>query len=134
LAGSLDHSGYLAASNYARTALFFADDSEYENIKKALSFSKHAFQTALKHSRIKYKAIRIPFDDITLPGFIYFAEQFQDSPRTCIIDTGGGDTTLEELFFNAIPAIMQGYHYVTFEGPGQGSVLKLQHIPLRPDW
>lgn len=52
-----------------------------------------------------------------------------------IIDTGGGDSTLEEIYFySAAPAIKRGYHCLAFEGPGQGSVLRLQRQPFRPDW
>ena len=32
------------------------------------------------------------------------------------------------------PAIERGYNCLTFEGPGQGGVIRKQKIPFRPDW
>jgi dienelactone hydrolase len=34
-----------------------------------------------------------------------------------------------------VPAALQrGYNCLAFEGPGQGSVIRLQQLPFRPDW
>jgi pimeloyl-ACP methyl ester carboxylesterase len=34
----------------------------------------------------------------------------------------------------AAAAIQRGYNCLTFEGPGQGSAIRLQQLPFRPDW
>jgi pimeloyl-ACP methyl ester carboxylesterase len=48
---------------------------------------------------------------------------------------GGFDSTLEELyFFAAAPALERGYNCLTFEGPGQGNVIRKQKLPFRHDW
>lgn len=125
---------YLAASNYARTAFLFLEEKQSAKINQLISFAQDSFHKALESSRIKFEYIKIPYENTYLPGIIYYAFQFVNEPRDLIIDTGGGDSILEELFFNALPAISQGFHYVTFEGPGQGSVLRQRNLPLRPDW
>jgi alpha-beta hydrolase superfamily lysophospholipase len=52
-----------------------------------------------------------------------------------LVAHGGFDSTVEELyFFAAAPALERGYNCLTFEGPGQGSVIIRQKIPFRHDW
>ena len=34
----------------------------------------------------------------------------------------------------AAPALERGYNCLTFEGPGQGGVIRKQNIPFRYDW
>jgi pimeloyl-ACP methyl ester carboxylesterase len=52
-----------------------------------------------------------------------------------LIAHGGFDSTLEELYtFAAAPALERGYNCLTFEGPGQGGVIRKQKIPFRYDW
>lgn len=48
---------------------------------------------------------------------------------------GGFDSTVEELYsFAAAPALERGYNCLSFEGPGQGSVIITQKLPFRYDW
>jgi pimeloyl-ACP methyl ester carboxylesterase len=52
-----------------------------------------------------------------------------------LIVHGGFDSTLEELYsYAAAPALERGYNCLTFEGPGQGEVIRKQNIPFRYDW
>jgi dipeptidyl aminopeptidase/acylaminoacyl peptidase len=42
---------------------------------------------------------------------------------------------LEELYTSAAaPALERGYNCLTFEGPGQGEVIRKQKFPFRYDW
>lgn len=55
--------------------------------------------------------------------------------RPTLIAHGGFDSTMEELYsFAAAPALERGYNCLTFEGPGQGKVIREQKIPFRHDW
>lgn len=41
----------------------------------------------------------------------------------------------EEIYFEAgLAAHKHGYNVLLFEGPGQGSVIRQQHLVFRPDW
>jgi len=46
----------------------------------------------------------------------------------------GFDGTIEELHGIALAATARGWNCLTFEGPGQGRVLREQRLPFRPDW
>ena len=37
-------------------------------------------------------------------------------------------------FLGAAAALERGYNCLTFEGPGQGTVVRKQKLPFRPDW
>ena len=55
--------------------------------------------------------------------------------RPTLVAHGGFDSTLEELYsFAAAPALERGYNCLTFEGPGQGGVIRNQKITFRFDW
>jgi pimeloyl-ACP methyl ester carboxylesterase len=79
--------------------------------------------------------ISIPFDDYDLPGYLFLSPHKDKQPRPLLIDAGGGDGTKEECYFyTAAEAIARGLHCITFDGPGQGSVLRLKKKPFLPDW
>jgi dienelactone hydrolase len=78
--------------------------------------------------------LEIPYEDTTLPGYFFRAVD-DDAPRATVILTDGYDGTVEELYFaSAVAALERGYHVLSFDGPGQGSVSLDQAIPFRPDW
>lgn len=79
--------------------------------------------------------VEIPFEETTLPGYLYLNNSFSNHPKPILIDTGGGDSTKEELYFSsAAEALKRGFHCLNFEGPGQGSMLRLNKMPFIPDW
>ncbi|MBA3286332.1 MAG: alpha/beta hydrolase [Nitrosopumilus sp.] len=123
----------LRASNYYRTAYFFLEENPDDfRIFECLELSKKAFKVALENLKIKFITLEIPFEDGFLPGYLILSNEPKSN---LLIDTGGGDSTLEELYFlSTFPAIKRGYHSLIFEGPGQGSVLRFQKKPFRYDW
>ena len=78
--------------------------------------------------------VLIPYEGTFLPGY-YYRPDASHQPRPTLMVHGGYDSTGEELYFLiAAAAIQRGYPCLTFEGPGQGALLREQHLPLRPDW
>ena len=124
---------FLRASNYYRTAEFFLAPDDPRRLV-AFEKSRTTFQKFLELSGIFVEPIRIPYEGTTLPGYFY---RVDDSlmPRRTLLSLGGFDSTGEELyFFAAAPALQHGYNVLTFEGPGQGEPLRMQHMPARPDY
>lgn len=65
------------------------------------------------------------YDESIIDGSVY----------PTLVVHGGFDSTIEELYsFAAAPALERGYNCLTFEGPGQGSVIISQKLPFRYDW
>lgn len=121
------------ASNYYRTAAFYLTVHPSDPRLRALSQrSRSCFQQALASFQTPVEQVAIPYEGTTLPGYFY---RVDDTPRPTLIILGGLDSTGEELYFaGAAAALQHGYHCLTFEGPGQGSVIGEQHLPFRPDW
>src|SRR5215203_17695 len=132
---------YLHASNYYRVAEFLLINPEDPRIQTTWGSSKECFSNAGRLFSPPIESIEIPYEGTTLPGYFYRVEEEDDSnnntnaPRPTLIAHGGFDSTLEELYTSAAaPALERGYNCLTFEGPGQGRVIRKQKIPFRYDW
>jgi len=125
---------FLRASNYFRSASIMLEDTPQDpRVNESWFMQAEAFKKALNHFHYKVERIEIPFEEITLPGYFYFADD-TEQPRKTLIITGGSDGTLEEMYFIASDALKRGYNCLTFDGPGQGGVLRTLKLPFRPDW
>lgn len=144
---------YLRASNYYRVAEFLLIDPDDPRIQTTWRNSKECFRKAAALFPFYVEPIEIPYvEGVTLPGYFYHyskndsifnnehgvtigKETVKKIYRPTLIAHGGFDSTLEELYsFAAAPAIERGYNCLTFEGPGQGGVIRKQNIPFRYDW
>ncbi|OJU82474.1 MAG: hypothetical protein BGO10_10025 [Chlamydia sp. 32-24] len=125
---------FARASNYYRAAEFLLHtNKEDPRILTTWKKSKDCFRNYLKYgSGYKVEEFAIPFENTTLPAYLGFVD---DKPRPLIIAQTGYDGTSEELFFVLGKAALErGFHILIFEGPGQGAVIREQHIPFRSNW
>jgi hypothetical protein len=120
---------YLRATEYFRQAFFFhRDDLDGAELRTAYPASVQAFRAALP--LLAHPARVLPG---AFPGYL-FTPAGPARPRPVILHIGGYDGTAEELYASAGPALERGYAFAAVDGPGQGSVLYDQHVPMRPDW
>jgi pimeloyl-ACP methyl ester carboxylesterase len=78
--------------------------------------------------------VLIPHGEMALTAYFYRPDDSKKMRPTLIVH-GGYDSTGEELYLMvAAAAIQRGYNCLTFEGPGQGALIREQHLPFRPDW
>jgi hypothetical protein len=120
---------YLRAAEYFRQAFFFhRDDLDAAELRSAYSSSVQAFRSAMDHSGHPGRILSGP-----VSGYL-----FSPGPaavrRPAIMHIGGYDGTAEELYAAVPPALHRGYVFAALDGPGQGSVLYDQRVPMRPDW
>jgi pimeloyl-ACP methyl ester carboxylesterase len=127
---------YLRASNYYRVAEFLLLDPQDSRIQITWENSKECFSKAAEFFSPPVESVEIPYEQTTIPGHLYKVDYYDSySPRPTLIAHGGFDSTLEELYTSAAaPALERGYNCLTFEGPGQGGVIRKQKIPFRYDW
>jgi pimeloyl-ACP methyl ester carboxylesterase len=113
-------------------------DPEDPRIQATWGVSKECFSKAARLFSPPFEPVEIPYERTTLPGYFYRVNENNDSSRAIrptLIVHGGFDSTLEELYTSAAaPALERGYNCLTFEGPGQGGVIRKQKIPFRYDW
>ncbi len=125
-------SAFLRASNY-----YLASDSYLHGnpadprIRDASHKSIACFMKAIALTSTSIIPVKIPYEGTTLPGYFYTVD---GKKRATILMQAGFDGTQEELFARAMEAIKRGYNVLTFEGPGQGAVLREQGLFFRPDW
>ena len=127
---------YLRASNYYRVAEFLLIDPEDPRIQTTWGMSKQCFAEVAKLFSPRFEPVQIPYEETSLPGYLYRIDEkkYASRSRPILIVHGGFDSTLEELYTSAAPALERGYNCLTFEGPGQGGVIRKQKIPFRYDW
>ncbi len=126
---------YFRASGYYRTAEFFLHtDPDDSRIVETWVKSRDTFLSAAGLSSSPIIPIEIPFEGTCLPGYLCLVDNSGEQ-RPLIVAHSGFDGTKEELYFSiGLPGVERGYNCLLFEGPGQGEVIRLQHIPFRPDW
>lgn len=124
---------YLRASTYYQAAEFYLHGNPHDKRIKQLSrHARHCFSRAASLSSSPIEPLLIPYEHTTLPGYLYRSTAQKSSP--IIIAQTGFDGTQEELYGFAQAACKRGYTVITFEGPGQGEVIREQEIAFRADW
>lgn len=125
---------YYRAATYYRTAEFFLHGNPSDpRILATWGKSRDTFRAAIALDTIPFEIISIPYQNTTLPGYFYKADT-SGKPRPLLIVQTGFDGTQEELHPYAVEGIRRGYNALTFEGPGQGEMIRVQKIPFRADW
>ena len=77
-----------------------------------------------------YATHAVPFGSLTLTAYRFGKPQAHGT----IVLFGGFDSYVEELFPMVSEFAQRGYDIVAFDGPGQGSMLEDQHVPMTADW
>lgn len=128
------HDAWLRAQTYYRTAEFFLHKNPQDpRILQSWQKSRDTFLKAMELDPVSMEVVVIPYEDTTIPGYYYTVDDGGKKRPLLIIQTGY-DGTQEELYSNALEGVRRGYNVLTFEGPGQGEVIRVQKLPFRPDW
>jgi Alpha/beta hydrolase family len=127
--------GFFRASNYFRTAGLFAMGSPADpRLVQAHRQEVASFRRGAALLPVPPEAVAIPYDGAELPGYV-FRPADDDAARPTLILTNGYDGTAEELYFaSGAAALARGYNVITFDGPGQGTMIIDDGVPFRPDW
>ncbi|HZC20476.1 MAG TPA: alpha/beta fold hydrolase, partial [Nitrososphaeraceae archaeon] len=134
---------YLRAFNYYRNAEFFLHTNPQDRrIIETWQKSVDSFKKAAQLLPNPVEFVEIPYEGTSLPGYFYKVDDKYNTssspfskPKPTLILHTGFDGTQEELYVTSvIAALSRGYNCLTFEGPGQGRVIRKQKIPFRYDW
>jgi alpha-beta hydrolase superfamily lysophospholipase len=123
----------LRAHNYYRAAEFFL--GPHDPRRPAL-WRKNvgAFYAGLDVLKVAHERIRVPYGAHHLNA-VYYPGGEGSEAKPLIVFVGGYDSTMEELYFQLVTAAhRRGYSVLTYEGPGQGSVLREQGLVFTPQW
>ena len=123
----------LRAHVYYRTAEFFLDQKDP---RRPESWKKNvgAFYAGLDALGVRYERIKAPYGQHHLNA-LYFPGPAGAETKPLLVVVNGYDGTMEELYAQvAVPAYRRGYSVLTYEGPGQGSVLREQGLTMTHEW
>ena len=77
----------------------------------------------------------IPYEGTTLPAFLFRAPAPRGEPRPLVVVNRGCDEPTSAAWaLGGAAAAERGYHWMTFDGPGQQAALVEQGLTARPDW
>jgi Prolyl oligopeptidase family len=119
------------AATYFSTALYVIDHSS-EAPSKLERWRRHRACWDQVVDLSGGERIEIPYEGGTLPGFFFRAA---DEPRPVIVVNNGSDGATSQMWVHGgAGASARGYHWMTFDGPGQQATLFEHDVPFRPDW
>ncbi|MFJ9342224.1 alpha/beta hydrolase family protein [Streptomyces sp. NPDC101733] len=127
--------GFLRASNYYRSAEFFLHGNPCDpRHDHAYDRSVACYRAAAALFTPIIEPVAIPYEDTTLPGYLYRVDD-SGTPRPTLIMHNGFDGTAEELhFFGAVAGVERGYTVLVFDGPGMPGPRHHEGLVFRPDW
>jgi len=104
---------------YARRFALHYEDPTTSAWRSGVSSMEQEFERAIDLAGVPLRAVEVPFEHGTLPGYYLEVDGF---PRPTLLVIGGGDTFREDLFyFGGYPAWRRGYHALMVDLPGQGN-------------
>ncbi len=125
---------YLRAAVYYAAALASADGlpDPTSAITRLFAAHRRCFDAYVAHIDRPGEKITIPYEGSTMPGYFLTAG---DGKRPTIILNNGSDGAVTSMIPGvSSAALARGYNVVTFDGPGQQSMLFERDVPFRPDW
>ncbi len=124
---------YLRAANYYRAALIHHPEPKDPSVLETGQNAVKTYEKALELLKIPAQAVKIPYENTTLPGY-FFRSPHAKSQAPSLIFFQGRDAWPEESKYIIDDALERGYHCLIFHGPGQGMAIRAQGLTFRPDW
>jgi hypothetical protein len=129
---------YLRAANYYSLATYSADGTgDPTRFASLWEQHRHAWDQFIDlndFGAVAVERVEIPYQDTTLPGYL-FRSGAADEPRRTLIVSNGSDGSIVDAWGSGIAgALDRGWNALAFDGPGQNAALVRQGLPFRPDW
>ncbi len=116
------------AARFYRAAEFFMSPGDPDRRHAFYKFIDLTYRTEAARGA---KRFAVPFAGARLNGFRI---EPSGAARGTIVAHGGFDSYCEEFFDIARAFAASGYEVAFFDGPGQGSTLMREHMPMTPAW
>ena len=123
------------AAAYYRAADFYLHGNPGDpRIKATWAAATDQFDRAIAELVPAGERVTIAADGFDVPAIFYRASR-DSTPRPTVLMFNGFDGSQEEmLHVSGFAALQRGFHVLTFEGPGQPTVLREQGLGFRHDW
>jgi pimeloyl-ACP methyl ester carboxylesterase len=126
---------HFRAASYYRAADFFTKSNPADpRIDSLWAAALRHFDEAIALMEPPGERVAIDAESFQVPAVVYRAAS-GDEPRPALLMFNGFDGSQEEmLHVSGLAALERGFNVVTFEGPGQPTVVRRQREHFRPDW
>lgn len=127
---------YLRASAYYANAVNAASSlNDAARLNGAFERQQAAWTGFVEHTAVDVTAVQIPYENDTLPGYLFRATARLGAGNPMVVAVNGSDGSLAALWAAVVaPALERGYDVLVFDGPGQQTQLFEKHHSFRPDW
>jgi hypothetical protein len=127
------------AATYYATALYRfsgASDHSVEHELELWRRQRACWERVVDLQAVPGERIAIPYEDTQLAGFFFRAPDAEPGERRplVVMNNGSDGATSAMWLEGGAAAAERGYHWMTFDGPGQQEALYEQNIPFRHDW
>lgn len=124
---------YLRSSIYYQWAEGLLDP---EDARSHQMYGKHlsCFQQFADSSQPKIEIVNIPFENKVIPAYIVRAINAPSTKGPVSLVCDGLDANKEEMFYVALSLAKRGITSIAFDGPGQGSALRVHGLVARHDF
>ena len=118
---------YLRAATYRRAALHRHPNPFHEDVPIQAQQAVDSFKKFLTEFDYPCEPVEIPYEAITLPGYLCINQNIE-GPAPTIIFQEGKDGWAEDGKFVVDEAASRGYNVLLFDGPGIGKVMRTQGL------
>jgi hypothetical protein len=125
-----------AAHAYATALRAVAFSSEPERADMLWRRQRDCWERVVDLAPVPGERLAIPYEGTTLPAYFFCAPGATSAePRPLVVVNRGCDEPTSEAWaLGGSAAAERGYHWMTFDGPGQQAALVEQGLTARPDW
>jgi hypothetical protein len=124
-----------AATYYATALYLISHSSEPDRRLDIWRRQRACWEQVIDLSPVPGERVAIGYEDTALPAFFFPAAGTAGGGRPLLVVNNGSYQATSEMWAQAgAAAAERGYHWLTFDGPGQQAMLMEHRIPFRPDW
>jgi hypothetical protein len=130
---------YRRAATYYATALYRFAGATNHSTERELELwrrQRACWERVVDLQPVPGERTSIPYENTTLPGYFFRAPDAEPGERRplVVMNNGSDGPTSAMWLEGGAAAAERGYHWMTFDGPGQQAALYEQNIPFRHDW
>ncbi|MGI8904645.1 MAG: alpha/beta hydrolase family protein [Solirubrobacteraceae bacterium] len=130
---------YRRAATYYTTALYRFAGATGNGPERELELwrrQRDCWERVVDLAPVPGERLAIAYEGTTLPGYFFRAPDADPTERRpLVVMNNGSDAATSQMWVEGgAAAAERGYHWMTFDGPGQQAALFEQGIPFRPDW
>lgn len=127
---------FMRAANYQATALYMITHTDaVEQQIERWRRQRAAWDRAVDLMPVPGERITVPYEGVELAAYFFRApDAAPGESRPLVVMNNGSDGATSTMWLQGGAAAERGYHWMTFDGPGQQSTLFELGIPFRPDW